>query len=156
MFLRPLLLGLCPIVLLGCMRPEPAVAVETSDSPVLGIDLGSSAARSPLGSTPTAAHPAMAGMPNPAPAGVQMAHEGHDDAHATGTVNAVDVAQKKINISHGPISKIGWPAMTMEFAVAPTVDLTSVQPGSRVDFTLEKGKDGMYEVQSVQPAGTSR
>jgi Cu(I)/Ag(I) efflux system protein CusF len=79
------------------------------------------------------------------------------DAHATGTVNAVDPAQHKINLSHGAISVLGWPAMTMEFPVAPSVDLTRIKPGSRVDFTLEKkGADGMYEVQSVQPAGGGR
>jgi len=34
--------------------------------------------------------------------------------------------------------------------VAPTVDLKSVKPGSRVNFSLEKGKDGMYEIRSLE------
>ena len=84
---------------------------------------------------------------------MQMAHEGHSDAHATGTVNSVDPAQRKINISHEPIPAIGWPAMTMDFPVAPSVDLKAIKPGSRVNFTIEQGKSGMYEIQSVQPAG---
>jgi Cu/Ag efflux protein CusF len=47
--------------------------------------------------------------------------------------------------------------MTMEFPVAPSVDLTRIKPGNRVDFTLEKkGDGGMYEIQSVQPAGGGR
>ena len=93
-----------------------------------------------------------------APSGtVQLVHEGGGDAHATGTVNAVDPGNHKINVSHGPISSLGWPAMTMEFPVAPSVDLNRIKPGSRVNFTLEKkGADGMYEVQSVQPAGAGR
>ena len=42
--------------------------------------------------------------------------------------------------------------MTMDFPVAPSVNLNGIKPGSRVNFSLEKGKDGMYQVQSVQPA----
>lgn len=87
---------------------------------------------------------------------VQLVHEGGGDAHATGTVNAVDAAQHKINVSHGPISSLGWPAMTMEFPVASSVDLSRVEPGSRVNFSLEKDKDGMYQIQSVEPAGAGR
>ena len=84
---------------------------------------------------------------------VQLVHEGSGDAHATGTVNAVDPGQHTINVSHGPIPSLGWPAMTMDFPVAPSVDLKAVKPGSRVNFTLEKGKDGMPVVQSITPAG---
>lgn len=87
---------------------------------------------------------------------VRQAHDGTDDAHATGTVNSVDQAQRKVNVSHDPIPSIGWPAMTMDFAVVAGVDLARVKPGSRINFTLQKGKGGMYEVQSVQPAGTGR
>jgi Cu/Ag efflux protein CusF len=82
--------------------------------------------------------------------------DGGGDAHATGTVNSVDIAQRKINLSHSPIPAIGWPAMTMDFPVAPTVDLARIKPGTRVEFTVEKGKNGMYEVQSVQPAGAGK
>jgi Cu/Ag efflux protein CusF len=79
-------------------------------------------------------------------------HDGRQDAHATGTVNTVDPAQRKLNISHNPIPEIGWPAMTMDFAVAPTVDLRSIKPGTRVDFTMEQGAEGMYVIQSIAPA----
>ena len=87
---------------------------------------------------------------------VQPVHEGGGDAHATGTVNSVDVAQRKINLSHTPIPALGWPAMTMDFPVAPAVDLNRIKPGTRVNFSIEKGKNGMYEVQSVQPAGAGK
>jgi Cu/Ag efflux protein CusF len=69
---------------------------------------------------------------------MQMAHEGHNDAHGTGTVNSVDPAQHKVNVSHSPIPEIGWPAMTTEFPVAPTVDLKAIRPGTRVNFTIEQ------------------
>jgi Cu/Ag efflux protein CusF len=37
--------------------------------------------------------------------GAQMAHAGDDDAHGTGTVNSVDPAQHKVNLSHNPTLK---------------------------------------------------
>lgn len=87
---------------------------------------------------------------------MQRVHDGNNDAHASGTVNSIDTAQHKINLSHGPIPAIGWPAMTMDFGVAPSVDLNRVKPGSHVNVSLEKGKDGMYQIQSVEPAGAGR
>ncbi|MBN8897147.1 MAG: copper-binding protein, partial [Rhodospirillales bacterium] len=67
---------------------------------------------------------------------VQRVHDGRSDAHATGTVNSVDAAAHKINLSHGPIPALGWPAMTMDFAVAPSVDLSRIKPGARVNVSL--------------------
>jgi len=46
--------------------------------------------------------------------------------------------------------------MTMDFAVAPSVDLHGVQPGSRINFTMEQGSGGMYVIQSITPAGGGR
>lgn len=87
---------------------------------------------------------------------MRMVHEGHDDAHGIGTVNLVDPAGHKVNLSHQPIPEIGWPAMTMDFAVAPTVDLRAIKPGARVNFTIEKGQGGMYEIKAITPAGGGR
>jgi len=46
--------------------------------------------------------------------------------------------------------------MTMDFAVAPSVDLHAVQPGTRINFTIEQGDGGMYVIQSIKPAGGGR
>jgi Cu/Ag efflux protein CusF len=46
--------------------------------------------------------------------------------------------------------------MTMDFAVAPSVDLQTVKPGTRVNFTLEHGEGGMYVIQSMKPRGGGR
>lgn len=79
------------------------------------------------------------------------AHEGHAGAKGKGTINTVDAAAHKLNVSHGPIPELGWPAMRMDFGVDNSVDLKSVQPGSEVEFTLEK-KDGGYVIHSIKPA----
>ncbi len=87
---------------------------------------------------------------------MQMAHDGKSDVHATGTVNSVDPVQHKVNLTHQPIPEIGWPTMTMDFAVAPTVDLRAIKAGARVNFSMERGQDGMYQIQSIAPAGAGR
>ena len=72
-------------------------------------------------------------------------------ANATGTITAVNPANRKVTFDHGPIAAINWPAMTMEFAVAPSVDLAKLKTGDKVNFTLS-GSGGTYTVQSISPA----
>ena len=95
----------------------------------------------------------MSGMRHRQGGNMQMAHSGHAHAQGTGTVNSIDVAARKVNVSHGPIPTIGRPAMTVDFAVAPAVDLRAVKPGTRINFTIERGEGGMYVIQSIKPAG---
>ena len=94
-----------------------------------------------------------AGVPSPGRHGVefQVAADTQADVHGKGMVNSVDAAGHKLNISHQAISALGWPAMKMDFKVAPSVDLSAVKPGTPIDFTLTKDKAGGYEIQSVQP-----
>jgi Cu/Ag efflux protein CusF len=101
-------------------------------------------------------HGSMSGRSRSSRGGMQMAHSGHTHAQGTGTVNSVDAATHRINVSHGPISAIGLPAMTMDVAVGPSVDLQTVKPGTRVNFTIEQGEGGMYVIQSIKPAGGGR
>ncbi|MSP49016.1 MAG: copper-binding protein [Alphaproteobacteria bacterium] len=70
---------------------------------------------------------------------------------ATGTVRKVDAEKRIVNLSHGPIPAVRWPAMTMDFAVAPGVDLTGVRPGQTVDFTLAPGPGKDYVIMQVKP-----
>ena len=152
---RPLLMSLVPLGLLACATAPPPLAEQAATVP-LGIDLGGSG---PVIATAQseAAEAAPAGHEVP-PHGdeMQMAHAGQNDAHGTGTVNSVDPAQHKINLSHQPIPEIGWPAMTMEFPVAASIDLKAIKPGTRVNFTIEKGQGGMYEIRAIAPAGGGR
>ncbi|MCA1971196.1 MAG: copper-binding protein [Caenispirillum sp.] len=78
----------------------------------------------------------------------------HQDATAvtgTGTINNIDLSGRKINLSHGTIEAIGWPAMTMDFAVAEGVDLAALEKGAAISFNLTRGSDGIYVVDSVRP-----
>jgi Cu/Ag efflux protein CusF len=156
---RPLVTGLLPIALIACMQSGPIVAADGASVP-LGIDLGGSGPVATRAQPQTPTRVALAGeghAPYPQQqSDMQMAHAGHNDAHGTGTVNSVDPTHHKVNLSHQPIPEIGWPAMTMDFPVAGSVDLKSIKPGTRVNFTIEKGQDGMYEIKAISPAGASR
>ena len=68
-----------------------------------------------------------------------------------GVVNSVDAAGHKLNISHEPIPSLKWPAMKMDFAVAPSVDLKAVQAGAQIEFVVSMNKDGLPEIQTIQP-----
>ena len=85
-----------------------------------------------------------------------MADAASSHAHGSGTVNSVDPVQHKVNLTHAPIPEIGWPTMTMEFPVAPSVDLNAIRPGIRVNFTIEQQPGGMYEIKTISPAGGGR
>lgn len=79
------------------------------------------------------------------------AHEGHNDARGKAVVNSVDAPAHKVNLSHEAIPALSWPAMKMDFAVAPSIDLSAVKPGAKVEFTIEKNKAGTFEIQSLKP-----
>jgi Cu/Ag efflux protein CusF len=147
--------GLIALALPACARSTPATAAA-NDTGSLGVDLGPSL-RVPTTRIALAGAGHEGSRLSRAPAArVQPIHDGDNDAHASGTVNSVDTTQHKINLSHNPIPSIGWPAMTMDFPVASSVDLNRIKPGSRVNFSLEKDKAGMYQIQSVEPAGAGR
>ncbi|MBI2736863.1 MAG: copper-binding protein [Rhodospirillales bacterium] len=94
----------------------------------------------------TASGPVQA--PSAAPQVAQTAQ-----VQGTGMLNAVDAAGHKVTLNHNAIPAIGWPAMTMDFSVAQSVDLRSLKPGTHVNFTMQRGGDGMYVIQSIAPAG---
>lgn len=96
-------------------------------------------------------HGSMAGASRSPVAAPQMAQATH--AQGTGTVNAVDSVGRTVNLNHNAIPAIGWPAMTMDFAVAPSVDLKALKPGTRVTFMMNRNPDGMYVIQSITPDG---
>jgi Cu/Ag efflux protein CusF len=85
---------------------------------------------------------------------VWLVHEGHAGAaKASGVVNAVDAAQRKVNVSYASIKQLGWPAMTMDFPVGSDVDLNGITPGTKVNFTLIKGSGGAWTVDTLKPSG---
>lgn len=68
--------------------------------------------------------------------------------HGTGVVRHIDEAGGKVTLQHAPIPAIGWPAMTMTFAVSDPKAMAGLAPGQNVSFDLAKrGTD--YVVTSI-------
>lgn len=68
--------------------------------------------------------------------------------HATGVVNSL--RKGTANISHDPIPSIGWPAMTMDFAVMDGAKIMGgIKAGDSVMLMLKKGADGMYAISGM-------
>jgi Cu(I)/Ag(I) efflux system protein CusF len=70
--------------------------------------------------------------------------------HTKATVNSI--GDGTANVSHEPIPEIGWPAMTMDLALAPDAQMMgAVNAGDSVTLMLIKGGDGMYMIGAMMP-----
>ena len=85
---------------------------------------------------------APASMPASNAAAATMAHVGE------GKVEKVEA--DAITISHGPVSTLQWPAMTMGFAKPSPSMFPDIQPGDRVRFEFKEGGPSGYELVTVQ------
>ena len=84
-------------------------------------------------------------MDMPASADLRTSHM----FEGVGNVVAIDLENRKIGLDHGPVPALHWPAMKMAFSVLDSVDLSSVKPGDRVQFTLHKVENGPYPIAEI-------
>ncbi|MCC5859467.1 MAG: efflux RND transporter periplasmic adaptor subunit [Ectothiorhodospiraceae bacterium] len=75
-----------------------------------------------------------------------------DGVWADGRLNSVDAEAGVLNLDHDPIPEVGWPAMTMDFNVSPTVTLDGLQTGMAVRFRMVEREDFVYEITAIEPA----
>lgn len=57
---------------------------------------------------------------------------------STGVVKKINTEQGKITISHGPLTNLDMPAMTMVFRVADPEMLVAIKIGDSIKFKAEK------------------
>lgn len=76
-------------------------------------------------------------------------HASMPGVHAEAKVNAIN--GETVNLSHGPIKEIGWPAMTMDLPLLDGAEIGDVKAGDTVMMMLEKGEDGMYGIRALMP-----
>lgn len=55
----------------------------------------------------------------------------------TGVITAIDAKAAKITIKHGPISAVGWPAMTMPFSASTPALLKGLKVGQKISFDVK-------------------
>jgi Cu/Ag efflux protein CusF len=82
-------------------------------------------------------------MPKKPAAGAQTAHE------ANGTIKKIDAKAGSVVISHGPVSSLNWPPMTMSFKVKDKDLLGKLVVDKKVDFGFVKEGDD-YVVTTVK------
>lgn len=70
---------------------------------------------------------------------------------AQSVMNKIDLQHKKINLTHGPIKSLGWPSMTMDFAVRDAAILQGITMGQKVAFEVVKESQGKYFVTRIAP-----
>ena len=70
-----------------------------------------------------------------------------------GTVEAVDAAGGTVEINHGPIPSLQWPAMSMEFKVKDKAMLAGLRKGQAVEIDIVPGAPGEFVIERIAPAG---
>lgn len=68
-----------------------------------------------------------------------------------GTVHKVDATAGKFNMTHGPITSLNWPAMTMDFKVKDKAILKDIKPGQKVEITIVQESRGDFYVTQIKP-----
>jgi Cu(I)/Ag(I) efflux system membrane fusion protein len=66
-----------------------------------------------------------------------------------GTVSALDAAAGTIELEHGPIPSLNWPAMTMEFKVRDKAQLARLAKGQAVEFEVSNDQ----VIERIAPQG---
>ena len=72
-----------------------------------------------------------------------------EGVHAEVTINSI--LDGVVNLSHGPIPEIGWPAMTMDLTLLSGADVIDVAEGDDAMMILEKGDDGIFAIRALMP-----
>ena len=72
---------------------------------------------------------------------------------ASGKINRIDAKDGTLELSHGPIPALKWPAMTMQFRAADKALLANAKPGDDIEFDMlaEPNKDGDYVITRIAP-----
>lgn len=57
-------------------------------------------------------------------------------AEGIGVIDALDMQSGTIQLTHGPIKSLNWPAMTMSFPVVDKKLLQGLKVGNKIQFSL--------------------
>ncbi len=64
-------------------------------------------------------------------------------------IKSIDSQAFRLKLKHEPIEALGWPAMTMSFAVLEMVDFGKLAVGQSIHFTLRKQAEGGYAIEMI-------
>ncbi len=80
-----------------------------------------------------------------APAAAAIVHQ------AEGRIESFDAARHELMLSHGPIARLGWPAMTMPFGLANAALAAGLQPGQAITFDFVERAPGEWIITRIEP-----
>ena len=115
------------------------------------ILIGTAVAMSPALAAPSTM-PGMGNMDGGGMGGKSAAASATQGFMAHGTINSINAAAGTVNITHQAIKALGWPGMTMTFAVRDKSMLAEVRAGNAVNFDLAKDPSGQYVVTRMTAA----
>ncbi|GJL94276.1 MAG: hemolysin D [Hyphococcus sp.] len=73
-------------------------------------------------------------------------------AQAEGVLEEIMPEHRKVRLNHGPIPALGMSAMTMNFTVMKSVDLSAFEPGARVQFSIGEHEGNPYVIHQMETA----
>lgn len=71
-----------------------------------------------------------------------MAMKEVNSVMAMGVINSVMAGHNMLNITHEPVEEWGWPDMKMNFDVSPAIDMSNLQEGTKICFSIKKLETG--------------
>jgi membrane fusion protein, copper/silver efflux system len=66
-----------------------------------------------------------------------------------GIVNMTMPNMSMINITHEPVEALNWPVMTMDFMTSKSIDLSKLEKGDAIRFTLMPDDSGSYMITAI-------
>ena len=67
-------------------------------------------------------------------------------AFGSGWIEEINLSDRRMRVSHGPIAELSWPAMNMDFEVGPEVDLEALAVGEDIRFQLRQAESGRFMI----------
>ncbi|HEX5364810.1 MAG TPA: efflux RND transporter periplasmic adaptor subunit [Gallionella sp.] len=128
-------------VLAGIAEGEQVV---TSANFLIDAESNLRAALGGLGGVTAAAEPSS----QPAVPDKKSASVGHQGQGKFNEINE----DGSVSITHEPIASLGWPGMTMDFALANSALTKGIQPGSAIRFEIVERAKGEWVITQLQAA----
>jgi Cu(I)/Ag(I) efflux system membrane fusion protein len=88
-------------------------------------------------------HAALAAPTEPKKTPATIGHQ------AQGILEAIN-ADGTVSITHEPIKSLGWPGMTMDFALTNSSLLAGIKPGSKITFELVERKPDEWVIAKLK------
>ncbi|MEZ8824067.1 efflux RND transporter periplasmic adaptor subunit [Vibrio amylolyticus] len=69
-----------------------------------------------------------------------------ETAWTKGEITDVMEGHRMLTINHQPVPEWDWPGMVMNFNIAEGVDMSQLSKGQMIDFEMQQGDSGQYDV----------